>query len=301
MKTENRPVILMAYGGPASLDEIELFLSSVFGKKPSPEIVEITRKRYAAIGGKTPLIEDVFNFSKRLEDVLNKNLHNVRVFPAFRFSKPSVEDAVYEALNQGSSTICGIPFTSFHSVWSYEGYRNAFKQALLKSNKSLDIRFVEPYYKHPLFINHWKKIISKIEFDSEHDFLVFSAHSLPLTDASATGIYPSQVKYLSSVLAEALKTSNWTIGYLSAGKRGGEWLKPSLSEVIEKVKKEGFKRVAIVPVGFLSESVETLYDLDIEAKTFAQKNSLNFLRTKTPLNEKGFEKVMSGILEDYLT
>lgn len=301
MKTENRAVILMAYGGPGNLGEVEGFLSSVFGQKPSPEIIKAVRKRYAAIGGKTPLIEDILRFSKKLENILKKDFSDARVFPAFRFSKPSIEDTINLALSEGKTFFCGIPFTSFHSEWSYEGYRSAFKNAISFRNEYLDSVFVEPYYSHELLINHWIKIISSLDINLSDDFVIFSAHSLPLSDASAAEVYPHQIEFLSSVLSKETGISNWSIGYQSAGRRGGVWLEPSLLKVIEEVKEKGFKRVVVIPLGFLSESVETLYDLDIEARTFAQKNSLEFLRAKTPLSEKGLERVFLEIMKEYLS
>lgn len=288
----------MGYGGPRDLNEVENFLRSVFGQVPSPIVLQSARKRYEAIGGSSPLVENVYKWAKLVENHLSKIGLFLKVFPGFRFSRPSIEEAIQEALEAGTKPIFSLPLTPFYSEWAYEWYRKAFISAIERMLPGQAMKVAEPYYDHPSLIDQWKALLSQVNIRPAEDFVIFSAHSLPLTDKAAMVTYPDQVFRLSSAIMKDNPIREWKVAYQSVGSKGGEWLKPELKETIKEAKGRSYKRIVIIPVGFLFENVETLFDLDIEAKDLVEGYEMEYLRLPTPGGAEGFEKVLGQIIID---
>jgi ferrochelatase len=295
-------VILLGYGAPTGLDDIERFLTAVFGSAPSPHIVSATQARYERIGGRSPLVSDLTSLAAFLDARLAHE--SVIVRAGFRFSAPTIADVVGSLGAAGIRSFVGIPFTPFYSVWSWEGYRAAFEKAISCANPQATVVFADPYYNHPALVEAWVRAVSETWSRVSPSPVLFSAHSLLLTDAAAWGTYPSQVAWLASKVAERVGIGYFAVAYQSVGRRGGEWLGPTIDQYLEeraeKLARAADPTLVVVPIGFLSENVETLVDLDIEYAKKLAAHDITLVRVPTPFAAGTLAQAYEEIVRDVL-
>lgn len=303
MTTEDRAVILLGYGAPTGLDDIERFLAAVFGSTPSPHIVSATQARYARIGGFSPLVSDMTSLAAYLDARLAHE--SVIVRAGFRFSAPTIADVVGSLGAAGIRSFVGVPFTPFYSAWSWEGYRAAFEKAVFSAHPDATPVFADPYYNHPALVEAWVRAVSETWSTVSHSPVLFAAHSLPLTDAAARDTYPSQVAWLARTVAERVGIEDFAVAYQSVGRRGGEWLGPTVDQYLEERAEElasaADPTLVVVPVGFLSENVETLFDLDIEYGEKLAERGIRLVRVPTPFAAGTLVRAYEEIVRDTLS
>lgn len=287
-------LLILSYGGPQSLQEVEKFLEKIFKKKPEPHLLNANLERYRAIGGFSPVCKDVKEFCSKLQD----RLDGFEVGYGFRYSEPSIDEAVLRMFESGIKEFFLLPLNAFYSEWSFKGYLSPIKEALSRNLKLLtaEYKLISSFFAEPKFIDTWKQEIEKFLFREQFDIVVFTAHSLPLTDAAAKRIYPSQIELAVREISTQLSIRDYRIVYQSKGKRGGDWLGPDIVEVIDLLK-PGTK-LLVVPIGFIQENVETLYDLDIVARRKAEEKGLSYARVGTPLKSGLFEDFILQLLSD---
>jgi ferrochelatase len=126
--------------------------------------------------------------------------------------------------------------------------------------------------------------------------VIFSAHSLPLGFLEPSDQYVRQIEETINGLTAITGPLKWNLGYQSKGKRAGDWLEPDIGSIIEGLPKQGFKNVLIVPIGFVADHVETLYDIDIEYRRKAQSIGLRFRRTASLNDTPKFIEALSDIV-----
>lgn len=290
METKKSCFLLLSYGGPRHVQEVEEFLARIL-KSPVPEpILKSNIKRYEAIGGFSPLPED----TEALAQKLSLRLNDFEVDFAFRFSKPFIFEVIKEKLQKNFLTFYLFPLTPFYSDWSVKGYLEQVREAARISD-SLKVQFFRPkeFHLDEDYLNLWLKEIEVIKANTGFDEVVFTAHSLPLSDPTAKTVYEKQFKEFSKALAEKAGLKSYYLAYQSKGKRSGEWLEPDIFTVLEKI--ESHKKVLIVPAGFLQENVETLFDLDVEVRNFCEERSIVYLRTQAPAKNPFFVDFLAGL------
>lgn len=297
MKTEDSCVLLAAYGGPRKLDDIRPFLTAIFGTEPPERILSFTRKRYQAIGGFSPLCRDIKKLSEEFNQYYSNNKYLFK--PAFRYISPTVEDSIKEIKREGRriKQILLIPLTPFYSEWSYDGYKKDIEKATKKHFSEVDSYVARPFFDVPGFIEAWVKIFrDNLPGDLEKSFYFYSVHSLPLTDGAAKKIYPEQANYVAEKISVALGINNWKLVYQSSGSRGGEWLKPEIADEVDKLDASKYKNLVVAPIGFFSENVETLYDLDISLRKKVVEKGFCYTRLPMPLNTVLFKDVIYRVI-----
>jgi ferrochelatase len=250
--------LLVAHGTVSDLDEIPAFLARIrHGRPAPPELVTETRRRYRLIGN-SPLLEVTLDQAARVESLVG-----MPAFVGMRLSDPSVESALTKAAELGVERLAVVPLAPF-SVHVY----GAHVEKVAKELRASGARVPELVMTPP-----WG-IFPHLGPDT---LLVLTAHSLPLSVISAGDGYQTQVEASAQAIGAALGVA-YELAYQSQGFDGGQWLGPTLDATLERAGERGVKRVVVAPFGFLGEHVETLYDLDIEARALAEKLGLEFGR-----------------------
>ena len=283
-------LLILSYGGPRNEDEIEAFVSKVTSNKATSAIIESAKKRYLAIGGRSPVTADTAALAERLSG----QIMDFEVDYAFRFSEPSIEKVVRVKLLQGLRVFYLLPLYPFYSEWSARGYLEPLMKAAVDTARATARFFmVSDFYAEESYISIWTDLIGN-ELDSfKPDITIFTTHSLPLTDRGVS-VYERQFKQFARLIAEKLNLRDYLLAYQSGGRGTSQWLEPDIAATLEMM--AGIKRLLVVPAGFLQENLETLYDLDIEFRILCEKMGIIYRRVNTPLSHPGFADFVKEIL-----
>ncbi len=289
MAETKRGVLLMAYGGPNSLDEVEPYYTHILrGRKPSPEMLRDLIERYRAIGGKSPINEITFAQARLLQEELNgqePSLSPVTVYVGMKHWHPYIAEAVQQMLGDGVTEAVGLilaPHYSRRSVAEYIGYA---KEALERTNGAMQIRFVTSWATHPLLLECFAQKVKQAweQFPVEERAKVqvlFTAHSLPQRILEWNDPYPEELQRTAEGVAQLLGLSQWHFAYQSAS--GDDWLGPDILEKLEELAQQGHRHVLVAPIGFLCDHLEVLYDIDIEAQQKAKELGVHLRRIEMP-------------------
>lgn len=276
-------VLLVAHGTISAPEEIPGFLQEIRQGRPAPEaLIEEMRARYLAIGG-SPLLAQTSAQAVALEQRLGLP---VRV--AMRFSAPRVEDVLGDL--SASDGVCLLPAAPL-SVAVYEA---AARKSLSSLPHPPQMVAVASWALEAPLVLHWAAAIEQaLAQSAEPCRLILTAHSLPSIVIERGDRYQVEFEaFAQAVLAKSGASGD--IAYQSQGASGGAWLGPSLAECMDRAKSEGYASVLVAPLGFLCEHVETLFDLDIEAKHHAERIDLGFARLPTPGAAPGLVAAMEN-------
>jgi ferrochelatase len=305
-------ILLMAYGGPDSLDDVEPYLLDVRGGRATPpELVEEIRGRYAAIGGKSPLLEITRRQAQALEARLNRFFPvYFKVFVGMRHWNPYIREVVDQIAREGITHVTAICMSPFFSRMSTGAYYDALQRAIESHapestwRKELDLRTIGAWYEHPDFIhalatNLNNSLIRSDRAPEELPMVLFTAHSLPAALAEQADPYADQFADLCNLVAKeaGLQPEDWRACYQSAGARNGRWLGPSLEDSLQQLASEGRESVLVAPIGFLCDHVEVLYDIDIEARHTAARAGIQLERTASMNDQPVFIEALAEIIQ----
>ena len=275
--TTERALLLVGHGTISDPSDVPEFLLRIRrGRPPSAELVQEIRRRYDYIGG-SPLLRVTESLAHALEGELGLP---VRV--AMRFWKPLIEEVVRELIEERVHELCILPVAPF----SVHIYVAAVSDALAEMASRADgaasppiISAVPAYGEDASLVSaHAMRIAPFLKSRvPETTALVFSAHSLPVCAIAAGDPYQRDFEASARAIARSL---GWpaTIAYQSQGDGGGAWLGPTVADVLADALQSGKRDVVIAPIGFLADHVETLFDLDIEAKGVADSLGVGFTR-----------------------
>jgi len=296
-------VLLMAYGAPDRLDDVAPFLLDVRGGRETPAaLVEEVTARYAAIGGGSPLLgvtraqasalQARWNGAAATGDSGQAGPGGARVAVGMRHWQPRIAEAVAELAGAGCRTLVAIPLAPHVSRMSVGAYMDALKRALetLGGRPFRAVHRVAGFHDHPRFLDAWAervrsalaRVAPEPEALAEID-LLFTAHSLPTSIVADGDPYPEQLEATAHGVMARLPDLPlaWRLCYQSAGARPVPWLGPPIGEVLDALAAAGRRRVLAVPIGFVSDHVEVLYDLDLEARAHAATLGVRFERTES--------------------
>ncbi len=289
-------VCLLYMGGPETLAEVRPFLLRLFSDRdlirlPIPatfqplfaEIISRLRaprvkKRYALIGGGSPLNRMVQRQAALLEEELSKH-GNFKVQIALRYTRPRSDEAVAALKAASIEHLFALPLYPHFSSATTGSSQSDLRQQLKAQKLTCPTCFIDSFYRHPLYIEALASTVSEAlaKINSE-PHVVFSAHGLPKRLVDGGDPYQTQVEATVEQVVQKLALKHWTLGYQS---RTGpvRWIGPDVLDVISHLAKSGVKHLVIVPVSFVSDHIETLYELDVEMKAFAmQKGIRTFVR-----------------------
>jgi protoporphyrin/coproporphyrin ferrochelatase len=301
-------LLVMAYGTPRSLDEVESYYTHIRrGRKPSPEQLQELTERYEQIGGISPLAKITEDQAQKLEEEMNRR-HPDKEFKNYLGLKhidPFIEDAVHQMKDDGideAVTLVLAPHYSTFSVKSYNG------RAVEESFKISGPEFVtiDSWYDEPKYVQYWadgiKQTFKNIP-ENEHDkaVVIFSAHSLPEKILQMGDPYPSQLQETADLIAKEANVSHYTIGWQSAGNTPEPWIGPDVQDLTRDLYNEyGYKHFIYCPVGFVADHLEVLYDNDYECKIVTDELGVNYYRPEMPNAKPEFIDCLATTVEKAL-
>ena len=300
-------ILLIAFGGPTSTEEIRPFLARVTKGIPIPsERLEEVARHYEAVGGKSPLNEITFRQAHALEKFLNDAGKRLRVYVGMRNSSPFFTETFEQMTGDGVKNALGFILSSHRNEASWERYQNNIAAARAQvGGEAPAIDYCDGWHDHPLFIQTWVELIdaayAKIGAGRKTQTrLIFTAHSLP-DSMAARSPYVDQLHASARMIAKKLGRNDWSLAYQSrSGKPTDLWLEPDIGDVLRKLAAEDRRDVVIAPIGFVCDHVEILYDLDIEAKRIAESLKINLVRASCPNDHPMFIRMMADVVESNL-
>ena len=300
-----KALLLLAFGGPRSLEEVEFFLTRLFrGKKPSLEQLERIKERYRLIGGSSPLPEITRRQAKGLEQKLNDKGYRFKSYVGMRYGRPLIEETLKEIFRDGIREVIAIPMAPFRSGVSTGAYLEEVNRVQKNLGEQMEISFIEGWHLHPLFLEAVREKVREglMQFTPEEKkrvHLIFTAHSLPKPIVERDP-YAKEIEATIKGVLEKIDPFPWHLAYQSKGGGPGEWIGPDVESVLEELSKEKIREVLIVPIGFVSDHIEILYDIDILYKKKAEL--LNIILRRAPsLNYSGrFIEALATIVEEHM-
>ena len=281
-------VILMAYGSPATADDVPAYLADIREGRPvSQEAIEELTERYRRIGGRSPLDEITQSQRAALEQELG-----LPVYVGMKHWRPRIAEAVEAALSGGADTLVGLVLAPHYSRLSIAGYRERLDDALQGRAKVI---FVESWHDHGPFLD---VLASRVRGFDGH--VVFTAHSLPERILRDGDPYRDQLLETSRLVAEHAGLSDWSFAFQSASATGEPWLGPDILEELDRLAANGVRRVLVCPVGFVSDHLEILWDLDIEARERAAELGLEFDRIESLNDDPAFLRALAEVVQKAL-
>ncbi len=272
-------VLLMAYGGPGSLAEVEPYLFDVRGGRATkPQLVEEIRTRYARIGGRSPILEHTRAQAAGVGRALGEGF---RTYVGMRHWHPYISDTVAEIRRQGHNRLVGVVMAPHYSSMSVGAYEKKLIEAI-KGGKPIETALVRSWWDNPRFIDAVAQNVTQAlqRFPRPKDVqVVFTAHSLPQKILAAGDPYTVELGTSCEAVARRLRLPDWHVAYQSAGATPDPWLGPDAGEVITDLARAGRKGVLLVPIGFVCDHVEILYDIDIEYQALAKRVGVQLERT----------------------
>ena len=276
-------VLLMAYGSPNSLDEVGEYLRQVRGGRlPTLEEVERLRERYRQIGGRTPLLKITLAQAKALEAKLQSGGLDSKVYVGMKHWHPFIEDVVEKIVSDGAPGIIGLALAPHYSKLSIGGYADAANRGLARTERPVPFTMVESWHDQQSLISAWsRRVHDGLEKfnDPSGAIVLFTAHSLPKKFVEDDDPYWRQLQETSQLVATKSGIKSWDFAFQSAGQPIDSWIGPSIKEKIKELSGKGFRELLVSPIGFVSDHLEILYDLDIEAKSYASSLGSRLERT----------------------
>jgi ferrochelatase len=302
-KSDNtlKGILLLAFGTADSIDTIEPFLKNIIKGRPvTEEMVRRARDRYEKIGGSSPLLEITRAQAKALEKELNTKEKRYSVYVGMRYWHPYIKDTIREMWADNVEEAVAVVMTSHSSRAATGGYRYDVEDALKTTGGVPELRYLRDWHTHPLYI---EALTEKIEdalrgLPPEKDVLtIFSAHSLPVSTLSGDP-YVEKLKETIREVVERTGEMDHRLAYQSKGGGPVEWLAPEVESAMEEAKAMGKKAVLVVPLGFVSDHVETLYDIDIVFKEKAESLGLHFARAASLNTSYKFIRMLAGLVRE---
>jgi ferrochelatase len=277
-------VVLMAYGSPSSPDDIRRYLEDVRGGRPvSDDAVAQLAERYRRIGGRSPLDEVTEAQRAALERELG-----LPVFVGMKHWRPRISGAVEAALAARATRILGLVLAPHYSRLSIGGYRERLESAV---GGRADLVFAESWHDHPAFV---EVLADRVR--GADAWVVFTAHSLPERILADGDPYREQLLETSRLVASRAGLERWSFAFQSASATGEPWLGPDVLEELERLHGNGVRRVLVAPIGFVSDHLEILWDLDVEAREKASELGLGLERIESLNDDPAFVRALAAIV-----
>jgi len=294
-------VLVMAYGGPESLEEIPGYLADIRAGRPTPRAVleEIT-ENYRTIGGRSPLLE----ISRRQVGALADELGAAyRCYLGMRHWSPWIEDVVGRMVEDGVSRAVSLVLAPHFSALSVARYQQRVADGLDLYRGRIELAHVASYYDAEGLIDALAGRVAEgldrwpeAERDDVH--VVFTAHSLPARLFEAGDPYDAQCRETARLVAEraGLEQESWSWSYQSAGRTPEPWAGPDLGDHLRELATRGVRDVLVCPVGFVSDHVELLFDVDVRAKEIADGLGVRLERPPALNDEPAFVATLAELV-----
>lgn len=308
MTKKKMGLLVMAYGTPYKEDDIERYYTHIrHGRKPSEEMLEDLRSRYKAIGGISPLAKITEEQAYKLQDHLNEIQNDVefKAYIGLKHIEPFIEDAVEQMHKDGIEEAISLVLAPHYSTFSVKSYNSRAKETADKLGGPA-IKSVESWYKEPKFIDYWVEKLNETyasmsEEERNASCLIVSAHSLPEKILQYGDPYPEQLKETADLIASKTGITEYAIGWQSAGNTPDPWLGPDVQDLTRDLyQQKGYKAFVYVPVGFVAEHLEVLYDNDYECKVVTEEVGASYYRPPMPNAQPKFIDALASVVLEKL-
>lgn len=281
-------VLLMAYGTPDRLEDVGDYYTHIRGgRRPAEDAIDNLRARYVAIGGTTPLRAISEAVRDRLREQLAADGLPHDVYVGMRHWHPYIAETMGTMRDAGIRRVTAIALAPHYSRMSIGAYRDAVEAAHAELGRPFEITFVDRWHGEPAFIelmaSRVRDALARVpDADRASATVVFSAHSLPIRIREWQDPYEAELLESSAAVAARLGLSDWRFAWQSAGGSREPWIGPDILDYLKTLAGEGVRTVVQVPIGFVSDHLEILYDVDIEAMDAARHLGIRLVRTEMP-------------------
>ncbi|QJC87985.1 ferrochelatase [Bacillus inaquosorum] len=304
MSRKKMGLLVMAYGTPYKEEDIERYYTHIRrGRKPEPEMLQDLKDRYEAIGGISPLAKITEEQAHKLEQHLNEIQDEItfKVYIGLKHIEPFIEDAVSEMHKDGITEAVSIVLAPHFSTFSVQSYNKRAKEEAEKLG-GLTITSVESWYDEPKFVKYWvdrvkETYASMPEDERENAMLIVSAHSLPEKIKEFGDPYPDQLHESAKLIAEGAGVSEYAVGWQSEGNTPDPWLGPDVQDLTRDLfEQKGYQAFVYVPVGFVADHLEVLYDNDYECKVVTDDIGASYYRPEMPNAKPEFIDALATVV-----
>lgn len=285
-------VLLLGFGGPDSLDAVGPFLERLLGRTPPPGLVAAVTERYRLVGGRSPLPGIAAAQARALQARLNTEAPAggpFRVYVGMRCWRPFIAEAATRMVADGVARAVAVSLSPHRSRTTTDAYARDLEAALADLAAAPSpppvprVTFAPDWYLHPLYLD---ALAERLEAGlaafpagaRERVEVLFTAHSLPVEHVRGGDPYVDQLQATAEALAARAGLSRWRLAFQSRGAGGGAWLGPQVEEVLEAIAGAGGREVLVDPIGFVTDHLETLYDIDVLHRGQAARLGLRFER-----------------------
>jgi ferrochelatase len=313
---EPRPVgvLLMAMGGPDSLESVEPYLLDVRGGRPTPpELVEEIRERYRLTGGKSPVLDITRELAGKLEARLTRpGGPPFRVAVGLRHWQPRITQAWRELVEEKPERVVGVCMAPQYSAMTVGKYVGKLEEARAEVGTDVPVSYVRSWNRHPLLVDALAGAVTEAlerfpAGEREAVPVLFTAHSLPEHVLAEGDPYPVEVAATEEAVFGRLRELRdgrpltARLAYQSQGRSAEPWLGPAVEEVLEELAGEGHRGVVVAPVGFVSDHVETLYDIDIDLRAQAAAQGMRLERMAMLNASDPLVDTLAAVVDEHLT
>jgi ferrochelatase len=290
-------VVLMTYGAPRTRADVAPYLTKIRGEKPATdELVSEMTRRYERIGW-SPIVERTVAQAEALQRELGPAF---RVAAGMRYSTPTIAQAVEAVAAAGVGHLIGIVMSPQWSPLIMGGYERALEDAASTLRPPIAVSVAHEWHREPAFVaaiaERIHEALSRLP-DPANVPLLLTAHSLPKRVFDAEPGYIAQLRETADLVAQraGLPSDRWQWAYQSAGHTAEEWLRPDLKELFPSLAAAGHRDVLVVPVQFLADHLEVLYDLDIAAAEEAAACGLRYHRIEMANTQPAFIRALAAV------
>jgi ferrochelatase len=301
--------LLMAYGGPETLDDLPGYLADIRSGRPtSGAVLEEIRHNYAQIGGKSPLLELTRQQAAAIEKLLNAESADFRIYLGMRHWSPWIEETIRDMIDDGITCAVAMVMAPHYSSMSIARYFKKIESGLQMYEGEIEFEYINGHHDAPNYIqalvNRVREGIARwpeAERDSVH--VVMSAHSLPERILKMGDPYQDQLFESARLVAAGagLRDDQWIWSYQSAGRSPEPWLGPQIQDYLPKLAEKGIRNVLSVPIGFVCDHVEILYDIDILAQSVAREHGIRLERPPALNDDPLYMQALADLIRDKAT
>jgi ferrochelatase len=296
-------VLLIAFGGPTAPHEIRPFLEIVTRGRPiPPERLEEVAHHYEQMpGGRSPLNELTERQAAGLRRALEQEGTPLPVFVGMRNWHPFLREALAGMAASGHRRAVGVILSPFRSEASWERYMEDVAAARGDVPGAPEVSFAAPWGRHPRFVAAAaacarEALVTVPAAERADTPLIFTAHSIPRAMADASP-YIDDFTVAAGAVARALGHARWSLAYQSrSGSPRDPWLEPDIGQVIQQLAGKGARHLVVMPLGFVCDHVEVLYDLDAEARALAAQHGVAFHRAAAVNDHPEFVAMLADVV-----
>jgi protoporphyrin/coproporphyrin ferrochelatase len=289
-------ILLMAHGAPRNLDGVEEYVLHIRHGRPLPDDqMAAIKERYKLVGG-SPLLD----LTSKQAAALQEKFPGTKIYLGMRHSHPFIKDTIAQMNSDGVTSFVAICMAPQFSKMSIGAYEEALKQGISESQSAMNYTLVRSFARHPKLIKAFASKVRDALTKNPSAYLIFTAHSLPERILQEGDSYDYEVKETATLVASELKFPNWLFAYQSQGMTSDKWLGPTVESRIDELQQKGILEIVVVPIGFVCDHVEILYDIDVMFRNYAQEKGIALHRSESLNDSPEFIDLLQDLVRERL-